>query len=430
MAGSGDGDAALAAMNSLSAAQDSATGQLVFQSQADMDKYKAAEAAFEKSAKSPAALLGGPETQQSMARTLSLLNSYNAIPVLNSISAMSDAQKTQFLDQYAGTGAGGFANDPAYKTSRAQLAGFLDSVGITLPAGTEKVDPPKGGGGGGGGGMASGELPPLPNYANLSITDQQLQSRVNALLGRTGSFSVAAPNIQAVGGLTAPTMAGAAQGPAATQGLQADLIAAVQAALANPSRYNQDTFNTISSSAQADLGAQFAQENRALQEQLSRRGLQASSVAARQGESLGERQARVRADVVSNLLQQAATTQATDRAQSVSAAQGTLSNASNEQIQRFNALQQQYATAMAEGRAQDALRIQTEADNLQRGLSSVMGVLSNQMGVAGLQQSGAIQSRQISLQERQTLINLFTQLYGPDYYSKLTAEQKSLLGLA
>jgi len=80
---------------------------------------------------------------------------------------------------------------------------------------------------------------PLPDYSNLAINDKDLLARVNAFLGRSGgNLSVGAPNIQPYGGIAAPTMAGAEEGPASTRGLQADLIAAVQAALKTPSRYD------------------------------------------------------------------------------------------------------------------------------------------------------------------------------------------------
>ena len=425
--GSGDGDTAYAAMGSIDMSQDN-TGDLVFKSQADLDKYTAAETAFEKSVKSPSALLGGSESQQSTARTISVLNSYRNIPTLNAIFAMSEPEKKDFLDKYSGSGKGGFANDPAIVASRAELVAFLGGLGIPMPgasntSGTPTPTPTPSGGGG-------SDSVPLPDYSKLAINDKDLLARINAFLGRSGgNLSVGAPNIQPYGGITAPTMAGAEQGPEATRGLQADLIAAVQAALKNPSRYDNEAFTSIRDAAEANLGAQFGQENRAMQEQLANRGLQASSIAARQGESLGERQARVRSDLTAGLLREAATTQAGDRAQAMTSGQNLYAEVANQQINRFNALQSQYQNAVSEGRMGEAMRIENEMANLSRGLSAVQGVLSNNLGVGQLQQNAAFDSRRTSLAERDFLLRSFERLFGPDFYSKLTPEQKKLLGI-
>lgn len=425
--GSGDGDTAFAAMGGIDASQDN-TGELVFKSQADLDKYTAAEAAFEKSVKSPSALLGGSESQQSTARTISVLNSYRNIPALNAIFAMSEPEKKDFLDKYSGSGKGGFANDPAIVASRAELIMFLSGLGIPMPGGSSTGGPSGGGGGGGGGGSDS---VPLPDYSKLAINDRDLLARVNAFLGRSdGNLSVGAPNIQPYGGIAAPTMAGAEQGPEATRGLQADLIAAVQAALKTPSRYDNEAFTSIRDAAEANLGAQFGQENRAMQEQLANRGLQASSIAARQGESLGERQARVRSDLTAGLLREAATAQAGDRAQAMASGQNLYAEVANQQINRFNALQSQYQNAVSEGRMGEAMRIENEMANLNRGLNAVQGVLSNNLTVGQLQQGGALESRRLSLAERTFYMDQLKVLYGPDWYSKLTPADKKLLGIA
>jgi len=430
--GSGDGDAAFAAMHSAFTSQDATTGELVFNSQADLNRYTAAETAFEKSAKSPSAVLGGSESQQSTARTIETLNQYRSIPMLNAIFAMSEPEKKDFLDKYSGSGKGGFANDPAIVASRAELVTFLSGLGIPMPgasntSGTPTPTPTPGGGGGGGG----SDSVPLPDYSKLAINDKDLLARVNAFLGRSGgNLSVGAPNIQPYGGIAAPTMAGAEQGPEATRGLQADLIAAVQAALKTPSRYDNEAFTSIRDAAEANLGAQFGQENRAMQEQLANRGLQASSIAARQGESLGERQARVRSDLTAGLLREAATTQAGDRAQAMTSGQNLYAEVANQQINRFNALQGQYQNAVSEGRMGEAMRIENEMANLNRGLSAVQGVLSNNLGVGQLQQGGALESRRLSLAERTFYMDQLKVLYGPDWYSKLTPADKKLLGIA
>lgn len=429
--GSGDGDAAYAAMNSINASQDTSTNELIFQSQADLDRYTAAETAFEKSVKSPSALLGGSESQQSTARTISLLNSYRNIPTLNAIFAMSDPEKKNFLDTYSGSGRGGFANDPAIVASRAELVAFLGGLGISMPGASSSTSTTTGTTGTTGTTEGSSSAVPLPNYANLAITDKDLVARVNALLGRSGgNLSIGAPNIQPYGGITAPTMAGVEEGPAATRGLQADLITAVQAALKNPSRYDNEAFTSIRDAAEANLGAQFDQENRAMQEQLANRGLQASSIAARQGESLGERQARVRSDLTAGLLREAATTQAGDRERAMASGQNLYAEVANQQISRFNALQSQYQNAVSEGRMGEALRIENEMANINRGLSAVQGVLSNNLTVGQLQQNAALDSRRLNIQERDQFITLLKSLYGEDWYSKITPEQKKLLGMS
>lgn len=278
------------------------------------------------------------------------------------------------------------------------------------------------------GGVAG--LPSLPSYAGLQITDADLLRRINAFLGRdTGTLEVGAPQIRPVGGVALPTMAGAEQGPAATQALQAQYLQALQSAIATPSRYDLPTFTTIRDAALADIQAQYGEQQRQQAAQLAARGLAASSVAARAGESLGERQARAVADLNAQLLQQAATTQAADRAAAFQAAQTGLTQTAAQQLDRFNALQNQYANALSEGRLQEALRIQTEQQNIQTGLQALQAVLGQNLGIAQLQQGGALGARSLSLQERAQLIDFYKALYGDAFAAQLTPEQRQQLGL-
>lgn len=259
---------------------------------------------------------------------------------------------------------------------------------------------------------AMGGIPSLPDYAGMYITDKDLLSRVNALLGRqTGSLAVSAPQIRPVGGVALPTMAGAEQGPAATQALQAQYLQALQEAIATPSRYDLPTFTTIRDAALADIQAQYGEQQRQQAAQLAARGLAASSVAARAGESLGERQARAVADLNAQLLQQAATTQAADRAAAFQAAQTGITQVAAQQLDRFNALQNQYANALSEGRLQEALRIQTEQQNIQTGLQALQAVLGQNLSIAQLQQGGALGAASLSLQERKMLMDLLLAIY-------------------
>ena len=274
----------------------------------------------------------------------------------------------------------------------------------------------------------SGGIPSLPDYASLNISDSDLLSRVNALLGRSGSLSVGAPKISPVGGITAPTMELAAQGPAATQALQAQYLQALQDAIATPSRYDLPTFTKIRDAALADIQAQYGEQQRQQAAQLAARGLSASSIAARAGESLGERQARAVADLNAQLLQQAATTQAADRAAALQAAQTGMTQVAAQQLDRFNALQNQYANALSEGRLQEALRIQTEQQNIQTGLQGLQAVLGQNLGVAQLQQGGALGAASLSLQERKMLMDLLQAIYSAQSTNSQTGNTQTNTG--
>lgn len=274
----------------------------------------------------------------------------------------------------------------------------------------------------------SGGIPSLPDYASLYISDSDLLSRVNALLGRSGGLSVGAPNISPVGGITAPTMERAAQGPGATSELQNQFIQSLQAALATPSRYDLPTFTKIRDAALADIQAQYGEQQRQQAAQLAARGLSASSIAARAGESLGERQARAIADLNANLLQQAATTQAADRTAALQAAQTGITQIGAQQIDRFNALQNQYANALSEGRLQDALRIQTEQQNIQTGLQALQAVLGQNLNAAQLQQGGALGAATLSLQERKMLMDLLLAIYNAQSTTQQTSDTPTKTG--
>ena len=81
----------------------------------------------------------------------------------------------------------------------------------------------------------------------------------------------------------------------------------------NPSRYDTDLFNQIRDLQKANLEAEFGAQRSMLNEEMARRGLSSSSIAAGRYGDLAGQQARAMAGVDIGLLERAAETQAADR---------------------------------------------------------------------------------------------------------------------
>ena len=112
--------------------------------------------------------------------------------------------------------------------------------------------------------------------------------------------------------------------PPSLNTIQGQMQGAASQALATPSRYDTQSFNTIRDSATNDLQHQYDLQREQLDENLARRGLSASTFGANNLHDLGAAQSRDMATLNSQLLQQAANTQASDRQQAFGMGQGLL----------------------------------------------------------------------------------------------------------
>jgi len=104
-----------------------------------------------------------------------------------------------------------------------------------------------------------------------------------------------------------------------------------------PSRFDTQAFQQIRGAQQANLQSEFQEQQRQLNEDLARRGLSASNIAASGLGRLGGAQARALADIDAQLLQRAAETQAQDRAQLLSEGRGLAELASSQDLAQFEA---------------------------------------------------------------------------------------------
>lgn len=112
-----------------------------------------------------------------------------------------------------------------------------------------------------------------------------------------------------------PMVQPSAQFQGSPQAMQArdSLQQQAMSAAAQPTRYDANTFTTIRDAAYGDLNADFERQQLALNEEMARRGLYDSSIAANNFRDLGGQQARAMAGLNASLLQDAAATQMSDR---------------------------------------------------------------------------------------------------------------------
>lgn len=104
-----------------------------------------------------------------------------------------------------------------------------------------------------------------------------------------------------------------------------------------PSRFDTQAFQQIRGAQAANLQAEYGAQQKALNEELARRGLSASSVGGGRMGDLAGQQARALADIDAQLLQRAAETQAQDRAQLLQAGQGFAELAGAQDLAQFEA---------------------------------------------------------------------------------------------
>jgi hypothetical protein len=104
-----------------------------------------------------------------------------------------------------------------------------------------------------------------------------------------------------------------------------------------PSRYDTESFKQIRGAQAANLQAEYQGQKKALDEELAGRGLYASSIGGGRMGDLAGQQARATASLDAQLLQQAADTQAQDRAQYMQSGQGLAELAGSQDLQQFEA---------------------------------------------------------------------------------------------
>jgi len=129
------------------------------------------------------------------------------------------------------------------------------------------------------------------------------------------------------------TYGGSDQGTALRTQLQQRLTAFGEA----PSRYDTESFKQIRGAQAANLQSEYSAQQKALNEDLARRGLSASSIGGGRMGDLAGQQARALSSLDAQLLQQAADTQAQDRAQLMQSGQGLAELAGSQDLAQFEA---------------------------------------------------------------------------------------------
>ena len=104
-----------------------------------------------------------------------------------------------------------------------------------------------------------------------------------------------------------------------------------------PSRYDTESFKQIRGAQAANLQSEYSGQQKALNEDLARRGLSASSIGGGRMGDLAGQQARALSSLDAQLLQQAADTQAQDRAQYMQSGQGLAELAGSQDLAQFEA---------------------------------------------------------------------------------------------
>jgi hypothetical protein len=127
------------------------------------------------------------------------------------------------------------------------------------------------------------------------------------------------------------------EGSQQAQQARTGMLGALQQQLQQPTRFDTQAFQQIRQAQQANLQSQYEEQQRQLNEDLARRGLSASNIAASGLGRLGGAQARALADIDAQLLQQAAQTQAADRLAALQAAQGFAELAGSQDLAQFEA---------------------------------------------------------------------------------------------
>jgi hypothetical protein len=174
---------------------------------------------------------------------------------------------------------------------------------------------------------------------------RQAQAQTSQTFAQLQQQGMARPAPQAPQVKPAQQYAGSQQGQQMRQQLQQQL----QSFGAAPSRFDTQAFQQIRGAQAQNLQAEYQGQQKALNEDLARRGLFASSIGGGRLGDLAGQQARALAGLDAELLGRAADTQAADRAQLLSAGQGLAELAGSQDLQQFEANRVGQATEFEQG---------------------------------------------------------------------------------
>lgn len=180
---------------------------------------------------------------------------------------------------------------------------------------------------------AGGEEKPPTVYGGQTQTQRSTQQPAQTFAqmqtqGRARPAAPPSPTATAFG-----QYGGSQQGQQLRSQLQQRLTEFGQA----PSRYDTESFKQIRGAQAANLQSEYSGQQKALNEDLARRGLSASSIGGGRMGDLAGQQARALSSLDAQLLQQAADTQAQDRAQYMQSGQGLAELAGSQDLQQFEA---------------------------------------------------------------------------------------------
>ena len=201
-----------------------------------------------------------------------------------------------------------------FNTAFGSLPGYKEMMGTTnSTAGGEEKQPT----------VYGGQAQAQRKAEQPAQTFAQMQTQ-----GRARPAAPAAPTATAFG-----QYGGSEQGQQLRSQLQQRLTEFGQA----PSRYDTESFKQIRGAQAANLQSEYSGQQKALNEDLARRGLSASSIGGGRMGDLAGQQARALSSLDAQLLQQAADTQAQDRAQYMQSGQGLAELAGSQDLQQFEA---------------------------------------------------------------------------------------------
>jgi hypothetical protein len=245
-------------------------------------------------------------------------------------------------------------------------------------------------------------------------TQQQEQPQSSQTFAQLQKQGMARPAPQAPQAKPAQQYGGSQQANDMRQRLQQQL----QSFGAAPSRYDTQAFQQIRGAQAQNLQAEYQGQQKSLDEDLARRGLFSSSIGGGRLGDLAGQQARALSSLDAQLLQQAADTQAQDRAQLMQSGQGLAELAGTQDLQQFEANRVGQAAEFEQGlrtaefgqqqyqqdRTQALQGAQAEqgASQFQQELGTRLGELTGNVGgqktLAASQQGE--QARQFDIQQR------------------------------
>jgi hypothetical protein len=172
-----------------------------------------------------------------------------------------------------------------------------------------------------------------PQEQQRKQQQQQAQAQTSQTFAQLQKQGMARPAPAAPQAQTFQQFGGSQQAQQMRQQLQQQLQDYGKA----PSRFDTQAFQQIRGAQSANLNAEYQAQQKALNEDLARRGLSASSIGGGRMGDLAGQQSRALADLDSQLLQRAAETQAQDRAQMLAEGRGFAELASAQDLQQFEA---------------------------------------------------------------------------------------------